>query len=296
MKILLTGASGFLGSALVPALDGLGHSLVQLSSQKRSGTYFWDQSGEGIPEEALEGLDAVIHLAGKSIDCVWTAKNKASIYNSRVVNTAILAKRLARLENPPKLVIIASGAHICPYLETEESPVSLSTQVGDSFLAQLVKEWELAAFSLSKANIRLIHLRTGVVMSPKGGMLKKILPLARYRLMPIFGSGEQFISWISLEDWVSIVLWCLEQPHLKGPINAVSPHPIRQIDFARLLAKKFHYRPYLGLPEAFLKGVCKQMAEELLLKSIYSQPKALIEAAFPFRFQRFEEYLNFSLA
>ncbi len=296
MKILLTGASGFLGSALGPALEGLRHDLVQLSSQKRSGAHFWDQSSKGIPDEALEGIEAVIHLAGKPIDCLWTAKNRASIYRSRVLNTAILAKRLAHLGKPPRLVIIASGIHICPYLKTEESPVSVDTQVGDSFLARLVKEWELAALSLSQTHTRVIHLRMGVAMSPKGGMLKKILPLARYRLMPIFGSGEQFISWISLEDWVSIVLWCLEQPNLKGPINAVSPYPIRQIEFAKLLAEKFRYRPYLRLPEAFLKGVCKQMAKELLLKSIYSQPKALIEASFPFRFQHFGDYLNFSLA
>lgn len=284
-----------MGSALGPVLEGLGHTLVKLSTQKRAGSYYWDPL-QGIPDAALQGVDGVVHLAGKSINCLWTAKNKAAIYHSRVSKTALLAKRLAELGQPPRFVICASGIHICPYLDEPEGPMLSSTAVNGSFLAELVKDWELASLDLSKTGTRLIHLRMGVVMSPRGGMLQKLLALARYRLMPIFGSGEQAISWISLDDWLRLVVTCIQRPDTQGPINAVTPYPIRQRDFARLVAAKFGYKPYLRLPETVLRLLLGQMADELLLKPIAVQPQKLKDAAFPFRFERLQDYLHFSLA
>lgn len=296
MKILLTGASGFIGRALQSQLEALGHVVVALSTRERPGAYRWRPETGQIPEGVLQGVDTVIHLAGSPIDTIWTTKRKILIYNSRVFNTAMLCEQLASVRVKPRRVILASGVHICPYLPQPEAPVNSETYTQGSFLATVIKDWELAARSLHEAKIDALHLRLGIVMSPKGGMLKKILPLARCRLMPILGNGQQRMSWISLEDVVGVILWSLNTRGLKGPLAVVTPDSITQLEWATTVARHYHYKPWLYLPEGLIKLILGQMAEELIFSNLSVQPKKLLDEGYAFRFSSFLDYLNFSLA
>lgn len=296
MKILLTGASGFIGRALKPQLEALGYTVVELSTRERLNAYTWRPGQNNIPQEALCGVDTVIHLAASPIDRLWTPSRKTLIYKSRVCTTKALCEQLLALPAKPRRVIFASGAHICPYLPDPEAPVRHETDIKGSFLATVVRDWELAAHNLEEAHIATLHLRLGVVMSPRGGMLKKILPLARYRLMPILGRGHYGISWISLEDLVGLILWILKTEGLKGPLCAVAPGPISQLEWATALAHYYHYKPWLYLPEGLLKRILGQMATELLFTSLWVEPKKLLDKGYPFCFSSFSDYLNFSLA
>lgn len=296
MKILLTGASGLVGKALKPQLEALGHRVVELSTQNRPGAYHWKPEEGKIPQEALQGVEEVIHLAGSPIDARWTPQRKALIYKSRVLTTRALCEQLLSVSPKPRRIIFASGAHICPYLDQPEAPVTVVTQTHPSFLATVVKDWELASQLLEKARVPVVHLRLGVVMTPRGGMLKKMLPLARCRLTPILGSGKQIISWISLEDAIGVILWSLNQKGLKGPLNLVAPHPLSQLEWGKALAQHYAHRPYLRLPERLLKLIFGQMAEELIFKSLYIKPERLMKLGYSFRFSHFSDYVNFSLA
>ncbi len=296
MKILLTGASGFIGRALKPQLEALGHVVVELSTRERPGAYLWIPERGKIPQAAFQGVDTVIHLAGSPIDILWTHKRKRLIYKSRVLNTALFCEQLASLREKPRRVIFASGAHICPYLPHPAAPVTKETNTQASFLATVVRDWELATLSLQAAKIDALHLRLGVVMSPKGGMLKKMLPFARCRLIPILGSGKQIMSWIGLEDLVGVILWSLNTAGLKGPLTVVAPEPITQLEWATIVAHHYHYRPWLHLSEGLIKLFLGQMAEELFFSNLSVRPKGLIEQGYSFRFSHFADYLNFSLA
>ncbi len=296
MKILLTGASGLVGKALKPKLEAAGHIVVALSTSQRPGAYRWRPEIGNIPEGVLQGVDTVIHLAGSPIDAIWTNKRKTLIYNSRIFNTAMLCEQLASLPVKPRRVILASGIHICPYLPQPEAPVSSETYTQGSFLATVIKDWELAARSLHEAKIDALHLRLGVVMSPKGGMLKKILPIAWCRLMPILGNGKQKMSWISLEDVIEIILWSLKTEGLKGPLAAVTPDSITQLEWATTVARHYHYKLWLHLPAGLIRLFLGQMAEELIFSNLSVQPKKLLDEGYAFRFSSFLDYLNFSLA
>jgi uncharacterized protein (TIGR01777 family) len=241
---------------------------------------------------ALEGFDAVIHLAGENIARRWTAARRASILASRAGFTAALCGALAKARKPPAHVLSASatgyyGAHA-------EGPLTESSPGGEGFLARVCREWEGATRVLGEASPRprVVNLRIGVVLSPDGGALAKMLPAFRWGLGGVVGGGGQVMSWISLPDLLAAIVHILERPGLEGPVNLVSPNPVTNRDFTRALARALHRPAVLPVPPAALELALGEMARETLLASQRVVPAKLLASGFEFRHPRVEDCLR----
>lgn len=287
MKILITGASGLVGSALAPALEAAGHSVVRLS---RSGPVSWSPASRSIDEAALDGIDAVVHLAGESVAGRWTDAKKERIAASRHEGTRFLAGTLAALAHPPKVLVSASATgfygHRQDELLTEQSPV------GTGFLAAVADEWEAATSSAAAAGIRVVTVRTGIVLARSGGALPAMLPPFRLGLGGPIGGGRQWWSWLALSDLVAVYERALTDESLSGPVNAVAPGAVTNAEFARTLGKVLGRPALLPLPARAVKLLLGEMGEEMLLASARVQPAALTAAGFAFRFPRLEDALR----
>lgn len=256
LKILVTGSHGLIGSHLIVLLKSKGHDVRALSRSH-------------FDEIELEGFDAIIHLCGKNLDTRWAASAKKEIFESRVQSTENLVDAIKSLKNPPKTFLCASAVGI--YSEP-------------SFIANLCRAWENAASKLNAINIRVVHLRFGMVLSSEQGAFKKILKLFRWCLGGVLGSGDQYMSWITIDDAVGAIYHILTHSELAGAVNIVSPGPITNREFSLLLAKSLH-RP-LGPPiPAFLLRLIKgEMADELLLRSVNVQPTELLMSGYQFQY------------
>ena len=291
MRILITGSSGLIGSALRPAFAAAGHSVVRLVRSGQGGqqgqaedAILWDpQSGMEPGERArLEGLDAVVHLAGESIaGGRWTADRKAKIRDSRVPVTRFLATLLAGLSHPPRVMVAASAVGYYgdrgDELLTEESPA------GTGFLAELCQEWEQAAEPAREKGIRVVNLRIGLVLSGAGGALKKMLPPFRLGLGGVVGGGRQYWSWISIDDLVSVFQHVLSADALRGPVNAVAPAPVTNREFTKTLGRVLSRPTIFSVPSFAARLAFGEMADELLLASQRVKPARLIESGYNFR-------------
>lgn len=312
MKIALTGASGLIGTQLMEALLRDGHELTQFSrpnsapaSRKDAGAgagaaasvvrkASWDPSRKLIDASALEGIDAVIHLAGVGIaDSRWTPQQKDRILTSRTLGTSLLATALAAMDQPP--AVLLSGSAIGYYGEHGDEILDESGTPGSDFTARVCIDWEAAAQPAVDAGIRVAFLRTGIVQSTEGGALAKQLPFFKLGLGGKVGSGKQYISWISIEDEVRAIQFLLTN-ELAGAVNLTAPEPVTNAEYTKILGGVLH-RPTTILPitgPRLLFG--KELADSLLLTSSRVVPAALLEAGFTFSYPELEPALAALLA
>ena len=281
-KIAVSGGTGLVGSELVKSLKHAGHSTLTLSRRSEGvGSILWDPSKGVTPTEALEGVDAVVHLAGENIaGSRWTAAVKERIRSSRVDGTRNLVKSLALLKSPPKTLVCASAIGF--YGRRGEERLNESSPAGSGYLADVCKAWEAEALEAEKSGIRVVRLRIGVVLSKKGGALAKMLLPFKLGVGGIIGSGKQYWSWIGLNDLVRIISFCVGNEAVSGAVNAVSPHPMTNYDFTKAVGTVLHRPTIFPMPAFAAKLALGEMADDLLLSSIRVEPDKLQSLGFQF--------------
>jgi uncharacterized protein len=293
MNILVTGASGLIGTALVSSLTSHGHEVTRLvRGQPRSGEKAarWDPMAGTIDASALEGADAAVHLAGESIAERWTAAKKVRIRDSRVKGTQLLCETLARLSSPPKVLVSASA--IGYYGDRGEEILSEESPPGRGFLSEVCRAWEAATEPAQRQGIRVVQLRMGVVLSPAGGALAKILPPFRMGLGGVLGSGRQYMSWIALDDVVGVIQHAIVTDALQGPTNAAAPRAVTNQEFTKTLGKVLGRPTVMPLPAFAARLMFGEMADELLLASARVQPAKLVASGYTFRYPELEAALR----
>ncbi|MDQ8179834.1 TIGR01777 family oxidoreductase [Pelagicoccus sp. SDUM812005] len=295
LKVAITGGSGFLGTQLKYLLGAQGHEVFVVTRSKRSqGDIRWNPAKGEVELERLEGLDAVVHLAGENLTSGrWNEARKKRLWSSRVDTTRFLVEALERLDSPPKVLLSGSGIGI--YGSDADAEFSENAPRGSGFLAELCEAWEAEAMRAESLDTRVCLLRTGVVIDPRGGALEKMLPAFKLGLGGPLGSGKQWFPWISLEDWIGAVNWLLFSKRAKGAVNLVSPQMVRQKDFARALGKALGRPAILPAPEFALKAALGEMAEEALLASIRAKPNALEASGYPFALPSLEALFSRAL-
>jgi uncharacterized protein (TIGR01777 family) len=306
VKIAVTGSSGLIGTALAASLSADGHDVIRLVRRppRAVGEIRWDPRAadagllsSGTPgPSALDGLGACVHLAGAGVaDRRWTARYKAEIRASRILGTRALAEALAKLGRPPATLIAASA--IGWYGDTGGHEVDESAPAGQAFLARLVRDWEAAAAPAADAGIRVVHIRSGLVLTPRGGMLARLLPLARFGLCPRFSSGRQVMSWISLSDEIGAIRFLLGREDLSGPVNLTAPAPATNAEFTAALSAAAGRRdlPWLRVPAPALRLAVGEAAVELLT-SVRVSSRRLQEAGYQFSYPALPAALAAELA
>ena len=293
MNVLISGASGLVGSALVPALVSRGDRVLRLVRrpiEAGAPEIEW-HPGARLDPEALEGFDAVIHLAGENIFGRWTSAKKKAIHESRVGGAQTLSDAIAGCQRAPRVFLSASaigyyGSRAGEQLDEESSS-------GDGFLAEVAREWEDATSSARRAGARVVNLRFGVVLGREGGALKKMLPPFRLGLGGRMGSGQQWFSWISIDDAVAAILFALDQERVRGPVNLVAPTPVTNADFSKTLARVLH-RPAIFPVPLFIPDLVfgKEMTAETFAASQRVIPAKLAAAGYNFRHPELEGALR----
>lgn len=284
MKVLLSGASGFIGAPLSSFLSSQGHEIVSLSREKKAtDSVFWDPSSGQAELNDFEGFDAVIHLGGDPLTLSrWSEEKKAKIFLSRTISTQFLSTILSNLKRPPKVFLCASAFGY--YGDRGDEILTEQSGPGESFLAKVCVAWEKCARSVSNPNIRTVQMRFGIVLGPNGGALNEMLPLYRLGLGATLGSGAQWMSWISLHDLIRAIDWTLQTESLTGAINFVSPEPLKQRDFSKQLAKALHRPSFFSIPRALLRLSFGSVADDFLLASAKVIPQKLIASNFLFSY------------
>ncbi|MFF5257366.1 TIGR01777 family oxidoreductase [Actinomadura viridis] len=281
MKVIVSGASGLIGSALVRSLEGDGHRVVRLVRRDPSGPgeARWDPDGS-VDAAALEGADAVVHLAGAGIgDRPWTGARKRLIRDSRINGTRTLAQAIARASDGPRVFV--SGSAIGYYGDTGDRQADESAPMGSGFLAELSRDWEAAAAPAAEAGVRVAHPRTGIVLSTRAGMLGRTLPLFRLGLGGKLGDGTQWVSWITLDDTVAALRHLIDHD-ITGPANLVAPHPVTNAAYTRALSRALHRPAVVPVPAFALRALLREFADEGLLISQRVVPRRLEESGFAF--------------
>jgi hypothetical protein len=288
MRVAITGSTGLVGSEVVTVLSAAGHDVVRLvrrvPAPGEKAVLRWDPMKGEVDAAGLEGLDAVVHLAGENIASGrWNAARKAAIRDSRVIGTRLLCEALAGLARPPKTIVCASA--IGYYGDAGEDALTEESPAGPGFLPEVCREWEAASGPAARKGIRVVVLRIGVVLSPNGGALSRMLPLFRKGLGGVIGSGRQFVSWVALDDLPLIILHALQCGFLRGPVNAVAPRPVTNREFTEALGKALSRPTPLPVPAFALRlAVGGEMADALLLASARVVPCRLEETGYRFRF------------
>lgn len=291
MRLLISGSHGFIGRACSEYFENLGYEVVHLVRDKRStgNSIFWDPEKGEAKKEDFEDFDAIFHLAGKNLsEGRWTKKRKQLIFLSRCRDTWLLSEILRRLYRPPKTLITASAVGY--YGNRGEESLTEASCQGQGFLADLCGKWESATKGIEGRGVRVVPIRLGAVLSKKGGLLKKMLPLYKWGLGPVFGSGKQYVSWIALTDLLSIFQYVLLQEKIEGPVNAVAPFVVPQEAFARLLAGRLKRKVRIKIPQPFLRLFAGAMADELLLASQKAYPTKLLQSGYAFSYPDLESY------
>jgi uncharacterized protein (TIGR01777 family) len=284
MNILVTGSTGLVGSAVVPFLTTGGHRVVRLVRGTARGPdeVEWNPQAGTIDAAKLEGLDAVVHLAGENIATGrWNDAKKAAIRDSRVNGTSVLCEALAKLTNKPRVLVGASAIGF--YGERGDTVMTESSPPGLNFLCNVCRDWEAATGAAKQAGIRVVNLRIGVVLTPRGGALAKMLTPFKLCVGGIVGSGRQYWSWIALDDVVGAIYHAITHDELSGPVNAVSPEPLTNAAFTKILGRVLHRPTIAPLPVFVVKLLLGEMGEELLLASTRVVPTRLEETGYQFR-------------
>jgi uncharacterized protein len=283
MRVLISGASGLIGRALIPALSSAGHEPVALVRRAPSANEVQWTPGGRLDPEKLAGADAIVHLAGKNVAGRWTEKFKQGVLESRVRGTRTLANAAAesyRLSGQPRIFISAAGINY--YGSRGDELLTEESSTGQGFLAEVSRQWEAAGASASEAGVRVVNLRIGVVLARDGGALKPLLLPFRLGLGGRIGSGKQFWSWISFDDVIGVALFALHNESLQGPVNTVGPGPVRNEEFVRALGKELQRPTIFPLPTWVVRTLLGEMGEELLLTSIRAEPAKLKTSGYRF--------------
>ena len=292
MKVLISGASGLIGTALTAALRGEGDTVVRLvRSEPGPDSEAWDPEAGTLDEHAFHGVDAVVHLAGANIAAGrWNAARKAQILESRVRGTRLLAGAMAALARKPATFLSASAIGF--YGDRGDQLLDETSSRGQGFLADVCAQWEDAAAPAAAAGIRLVTLRTGIVLSRSGGALQKMLPPFRVGVGGPVGNGKQFMSWIAIADVVGAVIHLLHTNAVSGPVNLVAPAAVTNREFARTLGKVLRRPAVVSVPARALRIALGEMADEMLLASARVRPARLTESGYRYRYPELEAALR----
>ena len=286
MRTLVTGSSGLIGSALVPFLTTGGHKAVPLVRRPTGSSgseLHWNPEEDLVDETHLDGFDAVVHLAGENIAARrWSAKQKARIRDSRVKGTTLLARTLASLAHPPRVLISASAIGF--YGDRGQDGLTEESTPGTGFLAETAQAWEQATEAAERKGIRVVRLRTGVVLSPAGGALKEMLLPFKLGVGGKVGSGEQWWSWIALDDVVGAIHHALTRDSVSGPVNLTAPHPVTNAEFTKTLGRVLSRPTIFPMPAFAARLAFGEMANELLLSSTRVEPRKLLATGYSFRY------------
>ena len=277
MRIFVTGSSGLVGKALCRFLETKGH---QVQGLKRNNSSL----------NALEGADAVIHLAGENLSKgLWTKNKKKKIYDSRIEGTRSLVRGLANLQNPPKVLIAASAVG---YYKEQKGPIDENGMAGNSFLSSVCKDWEEASQRWDHPLTRVVIARFGYVLSKEGGLLQALKPIFSLGLGAVMGGGEQFMPWIDIEDLVRSLEFILEHKEIEGPVNITAPNPVTNNKFSKVLAKILGRPCFFFIPKWLIIG---EKMKSLLLPSLEVYPTKLQKNGFHFLFSQIEDSLTHQL-
>lgn len=299
MRIAITGASGLVGRGLIAALsvrDDQSLALVRRGVHMSStgDEISWDPSAGRLDPQALEGVDAVVNLAGESIAAGrWTEARKHDIRESRVRATDLISRTIAALRQPPRVLVSASA--IGYYGARDETPLDEASPPGSGFLADVCCAWEAATQPAANAGVRVVNLRIGLVLAANGGALEKMLPIFRFGMGGVVGSGKQFMSWISRSDLVRVILFVIDRDDLRGAVNAVAPSAVSNREFTATLAHVLHRPAIIPAPAFAIRAAMGEMGEELLLSGANVQPKRLLDSGFSFSHPNLELALRHEL-
>jgi len=291
--ITISGATGMIGSALVTRLREGGHGvrrLVRSARDAQPGDVRWDPASETLDARVLEGSDAIVHLAGAPIARRWTTEHKREIRESRLRGTELIARAVAAMEVKPRVVL--SGSAVGYYGDRGDELLDESSAPGNDFLGTLAREWEGAAAPIADAGVRLVLLRTGIVLAPDGGALEKLLLPFKLGVGGPIGGGRQWMSWISLDDHLGAMEHALFTDTLVGPVNLVAPNPVTNATFATTLGRVLERPALLPLPGFALELVYGEMAHATLLAGQRALPKALMASGFEFQHPTLEQALR----
>ena len=294
LTIAVSGASGFIGSALVPFLSTGGHTVKRLVRSQPTGEdeIYWDHQAGAIEAEKLEGVDAVIHLAGENVFALrWTSSKKRRIMESRRAGTRLISEALINLDDPPGVFLSSSGVNYYgdqgTDIITEDTPPR-----ADGFLTEVCEAWEEATTPAQNAGIRSVQLRTGVVLSPAGGALEMMLPAFRMGLGGRVGAPDQYFPWITLDDAVGGFYHALMTDTVEGPVNLTAPHPVTMENYAETLADVLSRPAFMNVPSAAVRTALGEMADEMLLTSLRAVPEQLQDTGYDFLFPKLDAALE----
>lgn len=300
MHILVSGSTGLIGTALTSELMNRGHRVYRLvrhqsNFQAPMGTWFrWDPAAGELPAEALRGMDVVINLAGEPIAGLWTNAKKRRILESRVEGTKLIAERIGEMIQPPRLLINASATGY--YGDRGEQTLDESVEAGEGFLPVVCQRWESAVEPAEQRGVRVARARFGMVLSPRGGALKAVLPIFKLGLGAPLGEGAQYWPWVSVDDAVGALCAMLESNEAAGAYNVVSPAPVTNKHFTRTLGRVLKRPTWPGMPEAFVHLLMGGMADQVLLPSQRAVPQRLEALGYRFDHPRLEEALRAMLS
>jgi uncharacterized protein len=297
MRILVSGSSGLIGSALLPILSRAGHSVARLVRPGRMpapGDVSWDPAAGRIALPSLEGFDAVVHLAGHNIAAGrWTPKQKERIHDSRVKSTRLLTQSLSALARPPRVLVAASAIGF--YGGRGDEVLTEESRAGSGFLPEVCQEWETATAPAAQKGIRVVNLRFGMVLAADGGALERMLLPCKLGLGGALGSGRQWVSWITRDDVLGIIRYAMADERLQGPVNAVAPEPVTNRDFSRALGRVLHRPAIMPVPAFALRLMLGEMADGLLLASDRVYPARLKASGYRFLYPELDSALQYLL-
>ena len=298
MKIIVSGASGLVGTALTQSLRAQGHTVLHLvrkparaPKEVSSAEIHWDPLSAQVDVPALEGADAVVHLSGANIsEGRWTPARKDVLRSSRIDSTRVLVDSLARLRQKPQVLVSASAVGY--YGNRGDEMLVESAHPGSDFLSLLARDWEAEAMRAAQSGIRTVILRFGVILSAQGGALPEMIRPFKFGAGGRLGSRRQWMSWVALEDAIGIIQSSIANPEWNGPINAVAPEPVQNAEFAEMVGRILHRPARLSAPAFLLRLALGEMADALLLSSQRAIPERLLQSGYSFRFADLEAALR----
>jgi uncharacterized protein len=292
MKILIAGASGLVGSALIPKLEAEGDAVTRLvRTSPKPGEIEWHPNHDEMNTSSLEGFDAVINLAGENVaGSRWTEDQKRKIHDSRVNGTHLLSETIAKLTQRPRAFLCASATGF--YGDRDDEVLDEQSDSGGGFLAGVCREWEQATEPAAGAGVRVVNLRFGVILAREGGMLAKLLTPFKMGMGGKVGSGKQFISWVAIDDVLGAIKLALTDDTIRGPLNVVAPNPATNEVLTKTLGHVLSRPTALAMPAFAARLAFGEMADEMLLSSQYVVPKRLTDAGYEFKYPELEPALR----